>query len=232
MIVNDVDLRKKYKNVTWLSQTVKSRNVTTYTNWLDAGHVPVKLKPNRYTDFEICIEMLIKADTKEQCELMMSSILADFDSGQIELDDMQFTYDFDFSSEEKELVKRWLYSYKIHLTAYSKKGSEKNIIFSGTEKTFDSESTAQSPAVLSLSSDIALNELKIEGLTDDAITIKDIARNAEILIDGENFTITENGTNILSKTDLWEFPKIKPGLNSIKLSSSCTVTIKYRPYYR
>ena len=48
MIVNNsnanIDLRKKYKNVVWLSQTVKPRNVTTYTNWLDSGILPVKTK--------------------------------------------------------------------------------------------------------------------------------------------------------------------------------------------
>ena len=61
MIVNksnaNIDLRKKYKNVTWLSQTVKPRNVVTYVDWLAESFLPAKSKPNRYTDFEICKEM-------------------------------------------------------------------------------------------------------------------------------------------------------------------------------
>ena len=61
--------------------------------------------------------MLIKGSSKEECEITMSKLLNDFDSGELELDDMQFIYDFDFKSEEKEIVKRWLYSYKINLTA-------------------------------------------------------------------------------------------------------------------
>lgn len=44
MIVNGIDLKKKYSNVVWLSQTIKPRNVTTYTNWLDSGILPVKTK--------------------------------------------------------------------------------------------------------------------------------------------------------------------------------------------
>ena len=51
MIVNGIDLKKKYSNVVWLSQTIKPRNVTTYTNWLDSGILPVKTKKNKYTDF-------------------------------------------------------------------------------------------------------------------------------------------------------------------------------------
>ena len=87
MIVNGVDLHEKYKkNVTWLSQTIQPRNVITYTDWLDTGIDPVKIKPNRYTDFEIYIDMLIKGNSKEECERLMSSMLSEFDSGVVKLD--------------------------------------------------------------------------------------------------------------------------------------------------
>lgn len=236
MIVNNsnanIDLRKKYKNVVWLSQTVKPRNVTTYTNWLDSGILPVKTKKNKYTDFEVCIEMLIKGSSKEECEITMSKLLNDFDSGELELDDMQFIYDFDFKSEEKEIVKRWLYSYKINLTAYSKKGMQQTINFTGQEKSFNCGGTSVSPATLTITSGIALASLTIEGLTDEAITIKDINRNSKLILDAEKCVVTENDINILEKTDLWEFPKVVPGINTIKLSTDCIVQIQYRPHYK
>ena len=236
MIVNksnaNIDLRKKYKNVTWLSQTVKPRNVVTYVDWLAESFLPAKSKPNRYTDFEICIEMLVKGKSKEECELTMSSIMSDFDSGELQLDNMNFTYDFDFKSEDRELVKRWLYSYKINLNAYSKKGILRTVEFTGKEKTLVMEGTAKSPAIVTITPDIALVNLTVTGITDEAITIKDIARNAKVVIDGQNCTITENGQNILDKTDLWEFPRLMPGKNIITLDNSCSVKIDYRAFYR
>jgi phage-related protein len=236
MIVNksnaNIDLRKKYKNVTWLSQTVKPRNVITYVDWLEESFLPAKSKPNRYTDFEICIEMLVKGKSKEECELTMSSIMSDFDSGELQLDNMNFTYDFDFKSEDRELVKRWLYSYKINLNAYSKKGILRTVEFTGKEKTLVMEGTAKSPAIVTITPDIALVSLTVAGLTDEAITIKDIARNAKVVIDGQNCMITENGRNILDKTDLWEFPRLMPGKNIITLDNSCSVKIEYRAFYR
>lgn len=236
MIVNksnaNIDLRKKYKNVTWLSQTVKPRNVVTYVEWLAESFLPVKSKPNRYTDFEICIEMLVKGKSKEECELTMSSIMSDFDSGELQLDNMNFTYDFDFKSEDRELVKRWLYSYKINLNAYSKKGILRTVEFTGKEKTLVMEGTAKSPAIVTIIPDIALVNLTVTGITDEAITIKDIARNAKVVIDGQNCTITENGQNILDKTDLWEFPRLMPGKNIITLDNSCSVKVDYRAFYR
>lgn len=236
MIVNksnaNIDLRKKYKNVTWLSQTVKPRNVVTYVDWLAESFLPAKSKPNRYTDFEICIEMLVKGKSKEECELTMSSIMSDFDSGELQLDNMNFTYDFDFKSEDRELVKRWLYSYKINLNAYSKKGILRTVEFTGKEKTLVMEGTAKSPAIVTIIPDIALVSFTVTGITDEAITIKDIARNANVVIDGQNCTITENGQNILYKTDLWEFPRLMPGKNIITLDNSCSVKIDYRAFYR
>lgn len=236
MIVNksnaNIDLRKKYKNVTWLSQTVKPRNVVTYVEWLAESFLPAKSKPNRYTDFEICIEMLVKGKSKEECELTMSSIMSDFDSGELQLDNMNFTYDFDFKSEDRELVKRWLYSYKINLNAYSKKGILRTVEFTGKEKTILMEGTAKSPAIVTITPDIALVNLTVTGITDEAITIKDIARNAKVVIDGQNCTITENGQNILDKTDLWEFPRLMPGKNIITLDNSCSVKVDYRAFYR
>lgn len=236
MIVNksnaNIDLRKKYKNVTWLSQTVKPRNVVTYVDWLAESFLPAKSKPNRYTDFEICIEMLVKGKSKEECELTMSSIMSDFDSGELQLDNMNFTYDFDFKSEDRELVKRWLYSYKINLNAYSKKGILRTVEFTGKEKTILMEGTSKSPAIVTITPDIALVNLTVTGITDEAITIKDIARNAKVVIDGQNCTITENGQNILDKTDLWEFPRLMPGKNIITLDNSCSVKIDYRAFYR
>lgn len=236
MIVNksnaNIDLRKKYKNVTWLSQTVKPRNVVTYVDWLAESFLPAKSKPNRYTDFEICIEMLVKGKSKEECELTMSSIMSDFDSGELQLDNMNFTYDFDFKSEDRELVKRWLYSYKINLNAYSKKGILRTVEFTGKEKTLVMEGTAKSPAIVTIIPDIALVSFTVTGITDEAITIKDIARNAKVVIDGQNCTITENGRNILDKTDLWEFPRLMPGKNIITLDSSCSVKVDYRAFYR
>ncbi len=236
MIVNksnaNIDLRKKYKNVTWLSQTVKPRNVVTYVDWLAENFLPAKSKPNRYTDFEICIEMLVKGKSKEECELTMSSIMSDFDSGELQLDNMNFTYDFDFKSEDRELVKRWLYSYKINLNAYSKKGILRTVEFTGKEKTILMEGTSKSPAIVTITPDIALVNLTVTGITDEAITIKDIARNAKVVIDGQNCTITENGQNILDKTDLWEFPRLMPGKNIITLDNSCSVKVDYRAFYR
>lgn len=232
MIVNDVDLKNKYgEKIVWLSQTINPRTVNVFNNWLDKAIDPVKYKDTKYTEFEIYIEMLIKGKSKEECEILMSSIMADFESGIVQLDNMQFMYKFDLANENREIKKQWLYHYEITLNGYAKLGTPKNISFTETEYTFEIEGTAKTPAVLSLSSDIALSYVTIEGLTEDAITISDIGRNTNVIIDGESCTVTEDGTDIFEKTDLWEFPLLKPGKTTIKLSTECTCKLSYYPRY-
>lgn len=233
MIVNDVNLKTKYgSKVIWLKQEVKPRNVVTYTNWLDNAHDPVKYRENRYTDFEIYMDMLIKGSTKEECEKIMSNLMNDFDSGILQLDNMNFLYKFDFKIDNREIVRRWLYHYEITLSGYAKMGTQESLSFTGTTYAFNVKGTAKTPAVLYLSSDIGLNYLTISGMTDEPITVNNVELGSQIVIDGEQGIITENSDNIAGKCDFWEFPALKPGTVQITLSSSCTAELKYYPRYK
>jgi hypothetical protein len=232
MIVNGTDLRTKYGlNVVWLSQTINPRTVNVYNNWLDGAIDPAKYKKTKYTEFEIYIEMLVKSESKEDCEKLMSSLMADFESGIVQLDDMEFLYKFDMAKEQRELNKRWLYHYELTLTGHAKLGKPVNESFTGTKYTTTIKGTAETPAVLSLTSDIALGSLTVEGLTEDIITISNVGRNTNILIDGESCVITENGEDIFDKVDLWSFPRASPGDITIKLGSTCSAKLSYYPRY-
>ena len=232
MIVNGVNLREKFKgNVIWLNQTVKPRNVTTYVDWLDNAIDPQKSKSNKYTDFEIYIDVIVKAENKEKCEVLISELIKIFDSGEVALDNMQFTYGFNSVKEERELIRRWEYHVELTLTAYNKKGTQETINFTGTTKTFTAKGTADTMAVLSVSSTVGLNSLTITGLTQKPITVQNIAINTPVIINGEKCTVEENNKNIFGRTNLWEFPVIKPGQNTITLSSACSCTLTYKPRY-
>lgn len=232
IIVNGVNIDEKYKtNVQILDYLLQQREVVTYTDWLDGAFDITIHKNNKYKAFEICISMLLSCSSMDACELVRSELLNTFKSGTIQFDDMSITYDFVFKSEEIMLLNKWRYSYKLTLTAYNKKGKKQTINFTGTEHQFTAKGTADTPAVLSVSSNIGLNSLTITGLTSRPITINNIAINTPIVIDGEQCTVEENGGNIFGRTDLWEFPVIKPGINTIKLSSSCTCELSYKPRY-
>lgn len=91
--------------------------------------------------------------------------------------------------------------------------------------------TAESPAVLQITTNIALNRIIISGLTEDDIIINNVERDSPLLIDGENGVIMQGGENKYNDCDMWEFPTVKPGQNTIKLSSECAAILTYKPRY-
>lgn len=232
MLVNSIDIANKYKgNINILNEKIKERNIVTYTDWSDNSLDLTIQRPNRYKEFEIYISMLLTGNSMNECEMIRSQLLKEFKCGEIKLDEMSITHDFIIKSESITFLNKWRYLYELTLTAYNKKGTQETINFTGTTKTFTAKGTADTMAVLSLSSNIGLNSLTITGLTQKPITVQNIAINTPITIDGEKCIVEENGKNIFGRTDLWEFPTIKPGQNTITLSSACVCALTYKPRY-
>lgn len=233
MIVNGTDMTKKYgKSVMWLKQMIQPRTIVTFVNWIDNVCDPQKYRDNSYREFDIYIELLIIGENASEYELVRSNLLQDLDSGRIHLDGMEFSHDFCMKSENITQLNETKCRYEITLTGFNKLGEQQNIRFTGTTYQFYVSGTENTPAILTLSSNIGLNSLTVEGLTEESITINQVQKDSVIVIDGENCMITENGENIFKKTDLWEFPKISPGTATITLSSECTAQLTYYPRYK
>ena len=156
--------------------------------------------------------MLIIGENASEYELVRSNLLQDLDSGRIHLDGMEFSHDFCMKSENITQLNETKCRYEITLTGFNKLGEQQNIRFTGTTYQFYVSGTENTPAILTLSSNIGLNSLTVEGLTEESITINQVQKD--------------------SVTDLWEFPKISPGTATITLSSECTAQLTYYPRYK
>ncbi|MFR4897226.1 MAG: phage distal tail protein [Blautia hansenii] len=54
----------------------------------------------------------------------------------------------------------------------------------------------------------------------------------KVIIDREACTVAQGVTNKFADADMWEFPSLLPGNNTLTFSSAlCEVTIKYKPRY-
>ncbi|EOU2113581.1 TPA: hypothetical protein ACG0NJ_002157 [Clostridium perfringens] len=100
------------------------------------------------------------------------------------------------------------------------------------QKTFNISGNYTVPAIVEITPSVDIIDLKLEGLANDPIIIKNLHANKKIIIDSKEGTVTEEGKNKFSDTDFWEFPFLMPGNNEIILSkNSCDVVIKYEPRY-
>ncbi|MGL5559195.1 MAG: phage distal tail protein, partial [Paraclostridium dentum] len=101
-----------------------------------------------------------------------------------------------------------------------------------TSKTIDVTGNIKVPIKLEIAPVIDMIDLKITGLSEDPLIVKNLKGNKTIIIDGIEGTVTQDGINKFEDTDMWEFPFLVQGKNNILLSKdTCNITIKYNPRY-
>lgn len=101
-----------------------------------------------------------------------------------------------------------------------------------TNKTINVPGNLETPAIVEITPSIDLIDLTLTGLDDNSIILKNLRENKKIIVDGEDCTVTVDGVNKYGDTDMWGFPKLTPGANTITVDkSSVDITIKYKPRY-
>lgn len=101
-----------------------------------------------------------------------------------------------------------------------------------TSKTINITGNQVTPAIVEITPSIALIDLTITGLGEDPIKIKNLLANKKIIINSEDGTVLQDGTNKYGDTEMWNFPSLKPGVNAITVDkSSVDITIKYKPRF-
>lgn len=93
--------------------------------------------------------------------------------------------------------------------------------------------TASTPCVVSITPKMDNMVLTIEGLSDEPINYLKLKGGEALVIDGENKTVTINGKDAFANYDAWEFPKVKPGNNKIKISNAVQhfIAINFKPRF-
>ena len=93
--------------------------------------------------------------------------------------------------------------------------------------------TAPAPCVITFVPKVDFYRLVIEGLSEQPIAVNRVKAKDVLVIDGENRTITINDTDAFAQYDAWEFPKLQPGKNTIKIENGvqASIAIEYNPRY-
>jgi hypothetical protein len=99
--------------------------------------------------------------------------------------------------------------------------------------TIHNNGTAAAPCAVTVIPDNDIMRLEIAGLTDEPVIVDALMRGDTLIIDGVRRRITINGVDAYDKYNGWEFPKIKPGKNEIKITnaSAMLINIEYQPRY-
>lgn len=244
MKINSIDLKEKYgKKIRIGQQTINPRSITTYTDWLDEMSRPIVGQSPQGKYFDVEVEMIVIGESKTDAELTVSNIIADCLQGTIELDDVDLTLEGELTEAEKDFVVKWQYSLKLTFQAWDKTEDRVTVTTSSTTLTFDVEGNVETPCVIEITPDNALGSLNISGAARDPVTgededivISSLTSGQTVTIDGEACTVMAGGENKFADTDMWQFPTLLPGSNTLTFTPSssavsCAVTITYKPRY-
>lgn len=109
------------------------------------------------------------------------------------------------------------------------------VVNAGTSTfTVVNDGTAAAPCRLSLipRNDVIL--MTIEGLSEEPIKLSRIYAGSNVILDGINKTFTIDGIDSFEYFDGWELPRLKPGTNTIFITSADTMTeisLEFQPRY-
>lgn len=102
------------------------------------------------------------------------------------------------------------------------------------EFSFDVTGNRPTPCIISIVALAYVEELKITGFSDE-ITITNINKGENVVIDGEQGTVMLDGKNKFIDVTLWEFPYLKVGKdkrhNIVVSSNDMMVAIRYKPMW-
>jgi phage-related protein len=85
--------------------------------------------------------------------------------------------------------------------------------------------TAPAPCVITFIPKVDFYVLTIEGLSDEPITMSGIKAKDIVVIDAETRSVTVNDLDAFDKYNAWEFPKLKPGANTVTIKNGVQASI-------
>lgn len=194
------------------------------------GQRPIKLTADRMGDYADWLEGIAK-------------ISADINGREVEveLDENPGYFYYGIAAVSTTKENGVISDFEISILADPFKYGSQVSLFVGTasSKAVEIQGDYETPCIIELVPSGAISEYTIKGAARDPvtgeaedITIKNLSAGKTIVIDGEACLVTEDGLNKYSDTEMWEFPTLLSGNNTLTFESSsvpCNVTVKYRP---
>ena len=229
-------------NAAFLKMDITDVSLEAADEWITGSLTPVWDK-TKHTFKSLLVELFFKTETKDLMEQNISNLLAELL--------MPVTLSFDNREHQ----------YKVKMTenerteTVSKKAIRLTITFIGYE--FDTEQTilinrtltkrvtaggnVLTPCILEITPSADIADLTITGVgwderssSDEPIKfIKPLKGGQKVIVDGEKGLVTlADGTNKYGDTDMWIFPRLKPGENNISVSrDNVDITLRYCPRF-
>lgn len=185
------------------------------------------------------LDIIIKGSTEEETRILCSDLIKEISNSCIRFIGESMVYkcllDKFTASEVLFEILEQKYSMGIYIAltfteAYKDQLTETMNRIS--TKTINVPGNTETPAIVEITPSVSIIDTVLTGLSDEPMTVKNLTGGKKLIIDGEEGTVTVDGINKFSDTDMWEFPRLKPGANTITVSrNNVDINIKYKPRF-
>lgn len=230
MLINNIDISKYNARV--LDVNIQNSSISNLSD-LDIKNklLPLFLK-SKVALNHITVTLLINSLDKRQYYLDKSNLLSNMlESFDIYFKDRNLKFKCVLVNQTDQPSLRQIRGrFQLTFIGYNLENEVIETINRITSKTIDVTGNIKVPIILEITPVIDMIDIKINGVSEDPLVIRNLKGNKKIIID--EGTVTEDGINKFNDTDMWEFPFLVPGKNNITLSKdTCNITIKYNPRY-
>lgn len=97
----------------------------------------------------------------------------------------------------------------------------------------ENRGTAIAPCALTIVPKTDVFHFTVEGLSEQPLSFTGVKAGQTLVLNGEKREITLNGKDAMENFDGWEFPRLKPGVNKIKINDAMKmfISIAYNPRF-
>lgn len=234
MVINSVDIKSFGAEL--VDKKIGTAEFIATHDWIRNSYSPMLLnKENKYTPIQ-CI-FVVKAITMQELEEKTSHFFKKIEECTLKFDDIDFYYDCYLQNKSNEYIGNnigdGMETQRIEVmfvSGFKYKPQISETMNRITSKTLNIAGNTETPAIVEITPSIDTIDLVLTGLSDGPITIENLTGGKKVILNGEDGTVIVDGVNKFGDTDLWEFPRLKPGNNTITVNrNNVDINIKYNP---
>lgn len=199
--------------------------------WLSKSLSPIFSK-QKFKFASIEIKLYLKGESESDVKNKVGLLIDKCKECNLNFEDNFYYKSFLINSNTENTLRKDTKKLNLAFIGYSYKEEVTEVMSRVTNKTINVTGNLETPAIVEITPTTALADITLEGLADDPIRIENLTSNKTVILDGELQKVTVDGVNKYGDTDMWDFPRLKPGANTIKISkNNCDIKIKYKPRY-
>ena len=231
MLINDINL-KDY-NAILSNKVISPSSIDIGVEWYKKTLIPTYLyKDIKFLSIACKFTFTIKSGVYDDFEKVISKFTTKIDQCKLNFDDIPtFTYKcYLISLGEPQRITPWDWEIDVKWKGYKYTKDEVKQFAKSTNGIINNSGNLDTPCRIKIISFVDIIDVTLSGFSKRPIKVKNIKANIPVIIDGEHCIATEGDSNKFNDVDLLEFPKLRPGENSLSWSNkNITLEVNFKP---